>query len=36
MAVIEINENIPEMSVDGINFEFGVGGMIKRIHLHGF
>ena len=36
MAGIEINENIPEMSVEGIKFEFGVGGMKKRIHLHGF
>ena len=29
-------ENIPEMSVDGIEFLFSVGVMIKKIHLHGF
>ena len=28
--------NIPEMSVDGIEFLFSVGGDDKKIHLHGF
>ena len=28
--------NIPEMSVDGIKFEFSVGGDDKKIHLHGY
>ena len=28
--------NIPEMIVDGVSFEFGVGGVDKRIHHLGF
>ena len=30
------NNNIPEMSVDGINFLFSVGGDYKKTHLHGY